>query len=160
MDTKILYAPLTMKDSKEFFKLAGDERVAATMRFDCPRSIEESDLILADYISGCNRAFALRFQPEDELWGVFAFKAESGSDTADLSQMFVPEQWGTGLGNQVMHDMVELARKEKWYKALEGHVLEKNTASCRMAEKSGFREKERLHFHGMTEDLIVYRLEI
>ena len=149
-----------MKDSKEFFKLAGDERVAATMRFDCPHSIEESDLILADYISGCNRAFAIRFQPDGELWGVFAFKAEPGSDTADLSQMFVPEQWGKGLGNQLVHDMVELARKEKWYKALEGHVLEKNTASCRMAEKNGFREKERHHFRGMTEALIVYRLEI
>ena len=52
---KILYTPLTMADSLEFFRLAGDQRVAATMRFDCPRTIKESDRILADYISGSPR---------------------------------------------------------------------------------------------------------
>ena len=159
MNTEILYEPLTMEDSEEFFNLAGNESVAATMRFDCPHTRAESDLILADYISGSNRAFALRFQHGAELWGVFAFKAETGSDTADLSQMLLPEQWGKGLGNQIVYDMVELAGKKKWYKALEGHVLEKNTASCRMAEKNGFREKERHRFRGMTQDLIVYRFE-
>lgn len=157
---KIIYTPLTMENSKEFFHLASDERVAATMRFDCPHTIDESNRILADYTSEGNRAFAIRLQSGDDLIGVFAFKSEPGEDTADLSQMLVPEQWGKGIGNQVVHDMVELARKEKWYKALEGHVLEKNTASCRMAEKSGFREKERHRFRSMTEDLIVYRLEI
>ena len=155
---KILYTPLSMADSLEFFRLAGDERVAATMRFDCPRTTEESDRILADYISGGNRAFALRFQPEEPLWGVFAFKG--GPDTADLSQMQVPEQWGRGLGHQITSDMVALARKEKWYKALECYILETNTASRRLAEKNGFREKERHRFPGMTEDLVVYRLEL
>ena len=149
-----------MEDREEFFRLAGDRRVAATMRFDCPHTIEESDRILADYISEGNRAFALRFQPEDRLWGVFAFKGAPGADTADLSQMQVPEQWGRGLGHQVTSDMVALARREKWYRALECYILETNTASRRLAEKNGFREKERHRFPGMAEDLVVYRLEL
>ncbi len=65
---KILYTPLTMEDSEEFYRLAGDERVAATMRFDCPHTREESDRILADYIGEGNRTFALRFQPEENFW--------------------------------------------------------------------------------------------
>lgn len=160
MLAKIVYAPLTAEDCEEFFHLTGDPRVAATMRFDCPHTLEESNRILADYLSGSNRVFALRFQPESRLWGVFAFKAVPGSDTADLSQMQVPEQWGQGLGSQVLQDMTELARKERWYKALECHILETNTASRRLAESHGFREKERHRFSGMTEDLIVYRLEL
>lgn len=157
---KILYSPLTMEDSEAFFHLAGDERVAKTMRFDCPHTREESDQILADYLTEGNRTFALRFQPEGELWGVFAFKGKPDAPTADLSQMLAYEQWGHGLGNQVISDMVELARKETWYNALEGYILETNTASRRMAERCGFREKERRHYPGMTEDLIIYRLEI
>lgn len=160
MSVKILYTPLTMEDSEEFFHLAGDERVAATMRFDCPRTREESDRILTDYLSVGNRTFALRFQPDGELFGVFAFKSEVGADTADLSQMLAYEQWGHGLGNQVISDMLELARKEKWYKTLGGYILETNTASRRMAERCGFREKERRRYPGMTEDLVIYQLEI
>ena len=160
MSMKILYTPLTMEDSEEFFHLAGDERVAATMRFSCPRTRKESDRILADYLSEGNRTFALRFQPDGKLFGVFAFKGEPESDTADLSQMLLPEQWGHGLGNQVISDMVELARKENWYKTLGGYILETNTASRRMAERCGFRENERRCYPGMTEDLVIYQLEI
>ena len=160
MNAEILYTPLTMADGEEFFHLAGNERVAATMRFDCPKTREESDRILSNYLAGGNRAFALRSHPEEALWGVFAFKGGEESGIASLSQMFLPEKWGRGLGNQVLHDMVALARREKWYRELEGYVLESNTASRHMAEKSGFQEKERHRFPGMTEDLIVYRLAV
>ncbi len=146
MSMKILYTPLTMEDSEEFFHLAGDERVASTMRFDCPHTQEESNRILADYISKGNRTFALRFQSEEKLFGVFAFKSEAGSDTADLSQMLVPEQWDRGLGNQIISDMVELARKGKWYKALGAYILKTNTASRCMVERSGFQEKEHCRY--------------
>ena len=156
----ILYTPLTQEDSPAFFRLAGNPKVAATMRFDCPNTREESDRVLADYLSEGNRAFALRFHPEDDLWGVFAFKGAPGADTADLSQMLIPEQWGRGLGNQIMADMTALARREKWYRTLECHILETNTASRRMVEKSGFHEIRRLRFPGMTEDLLVYHLEL
>ena len=157
---KILYTPLTMENSEEFYHLAGNERVAATMRFDCPHTKEESDRVLADYLSKGNHPYALRSEPDGELWGIFVFKGGPETDTADLSQMLLPEKWGHGLGNQIVHDMVELARKEKWYKALEGYVLETNTASRRMAEKSGFREIVRYRFPGMKEDLIKYRLVV
>lgn len=160
MNPKIVYTPLTGKDSPEFFHLVGDPRVAATMRFDCPRTMEESDRILEDYLSEGNRAFALRFQPEEPLWGVFAFKAATGSDTADLSQMQAPRQWGQGLGGQVLSDMTALAREKKWYRALECYILESNTASRRLARSHGFLETERHRFPGMTEDLVVYRLEL
>ena len=154
----IHYAPLTRADSAAFFRLTGNPQVAATMRFDCPRTQEESDQILETYLAEGNRTFALRFEPEGELWGVFAFKGSGG--TADLSQMQSPDQWGRGLGEQVLRDMIALARREGWYRALEGYVLASNTASCRMAERSGFHEKERHRFPGMTEDLLVYRLEL
>lgn len=154
----VIYTPLTMNDSEEFFRLAGDKRVAATMRFKCPQTIAESDRILADYVSEGNRTFAFRSETDGELQGVFAFKEDPDSDAADLSMMMVPEQWGQGLGNQVVSDMVELARKKKWYKAMEGYVLETNTASRLMAVKNGFCEKERHRFPGMTEDLVVYRI--
>ncbi len=157
---EIIYTPLTMGDGEAFFRLAGDERVAATMRFDCPGTREDSDRILADYISDGNRSFALRFREKEELFGIFAFKSEIGSDTADLSQMLLPEHWGQGLGNRVIADMVALARKEKWYKRLNGYILETNTASRRMAERNGFGEKERRRYSGMTEDLVIYQLEL
>ena len=157
---KILYNPLTMKDSMEFYHLAGDKRVAATMRFDCPRNRNESDGILSEYISAGNHTFALRFKPTESLFGVFAFKKGSKSGIADLSQMLLPEQWGHGLGNQIVKDMVSLARKEKWYKALEGCVLESNTASRRMAEKNGFHEKERHFLPEMKEKLVTYRIDL
>ena len=160
MDTEIFYAPLTMADSAEFFHLTGNPRVAATMRFDCPHTREESDRILADYISGGSRCFALRFQPEGRLWGIFAFRGDPDAGTADLSQMQLPEQWGQGLGSRVLRDMVALARRNNWYRALKCHILETNTASRRLAEKQGFHETERHRFPGMTEDLVVYRLEL
>ena len=160
METTLQYTPLTLADSAEFFLLAGNERVAATMRFDCPQTRAESDAVLAAYIAAGNRAFAIRSQPGTPLWGVFAFKVNPASDAADLSQMMLPQKWGQGLGKQVLSDMIRLAQKEQWYKALEGYVLETNIASRRMAERLGFFEKQRHRFDGMTEDLIVYRLEL
>ena len=157
---EIIYEPLQMSDSAAFYRLAGDPRVAATMRFDCPRSAAESDAILEDYLSDGNRSFALRFPGEPGLWGVFAFKSEPGSDSADLSEMFVPAQWGRGLGGQVLHDMVELARRKGWYRTLGAYILETNTASRRMVERNGFTECRRLRFPGMTEDLVIYQLEL
>ena len=74
--------------------------------------------------------------------------------------MLIPARWGHGLGSQIVRDMVQLAKKEHWYHALEGYILETNTASRRMAEKNGFREKKRCRFPGMTEDLVIYRLEL
>ena len=71
---KILYTPLTAADGEEFFRLAGDERVAKTMRFSCPRSRAESDRILADYLADGSRTFALRSPENGRLWGVFAFR--------------------------------------------------------------------------------------
>ena len=157
---KIIYSPLNTNDSEDFFHLAGDERVAATMRFDCPRTKEESDIILADYVSKGNKTFALRFQPEGEMFGIFAFKKNGESGSYSLSHMILPKYWGKGLSKQVLKDMLELAREKKGHKVLEGYVLETNTASCKIAEKNGFKEKERNRFSGMTEDLIVYRLEL
>ena len=157
---EIIYTPLTMADREEFYQLAGNEKVAATMRFDCPHTQAESDAILADYLSDGNRSFALRFPGGDALWGVFAFKSTPGSDTADLSQMFVPEQWGRGYGNQVMHEMVELAGAKHWYRTLGAYILETNTASRRMVEKCGFREARRLRFPDLTEDLVIYQLTL
>ena len=154
----IHYAPLTRADRAAFFRLTGEEQVAATMRFDCPRTQAESDQILETYLAPGNHTFALRFEPDGEMWGVFAFKGSG--DTADLSQMQSPAQWGKGLGEQVLKDMIALVRREGWYRALEGYVLASNTASCRMAQRSGFHEKERRRYPGMTEDLIIYRLEL
>ena len=154
---EIQYRPLTRADGAAFYQLIGQEKVAATMRFDCPRSRAESDHILEEYLCPDNRTFAL-CSPQGALWGVFAFKG--AGDTADLSQMQAPAQWGRGLGAQVLRDMIALARREGWYRALEGYVLETNTASRRMAEKNGFREKDRRRFPGMTEDLLIYRLEL
>ena len=157
---RILYEPLTPEDGAEFFALAGDPRAAASMRFACPRTRQESDRILADYLAGENRAFALRFRPGEPLWGIFAFRCEPGADTASLSQMLAPEQWGRGLGGQVLREMTALARREGRYRALEGYILEHNIASRRMAASAGFREERRLRFPGMTEDLVVCRLEL
>ena len=154
----IVYEPLKKEDSEEFFRLVGDPRVAATMRFDCPRTLQESDRILADYMAPENRSFALRFRPGEPLWGVFSFKEADEAGTVDLSQMQTPDQWGHGYGKQVLMDMVALARKEKWYSALQCYILESNTASCRLAEKGGFCQKARHRFPGMTEDLLVYQL--
>ena len=157
---EIVYDPLRMEDSEEFFSLAGDERVAATMRFDCPHTKEESDRILADYLVRGNRSFALRWEPKGRLWGVFAFRQASEPESADLSQMLLPEQWGHGLGRQVLGEMVELAKEKKWYHFLEGYILQTNSASRRMAERVGFQEIRRHRFPGMTEDLIVYHLSL
>lgn len=155
---EIQYRPLTRADGAAFYQLIGQEKVAATMRFDCPHTQAESDQILETYLAEGNHTFALRFEAHGALWGVFAFKGSG--DTADLSQMQSPEQWGRGLGEQVLRDMIALARREGWYRALEGYVLASNTASCRMAQRMGFHEKERHRFPGMTEDLIVYHLEL
>ena len=157
---EIIYTPLTMADCEEFFHLAGNEQVAATMRFACPHTRKESDAVLADYLSAGNRTYALRFPGQSKLWGVFAFKSTPGSDSADLSQMFLPEQWGHGYGNQVLREMVALAKQEQWYKTLGAYILETNTASRRMVEKNGFRERQRLRFPDLTEDLIIYQLAL
>lgn len=157
---EIIYTPLTMADSRAFYQIAGDERVAATMRFECPRTQTESDAILSDYLSAGNRCYGLRFPENPKFWGVFAFKSKPGSEEADLSLMIDPQQWGKGLGKQIIRDMIALARKEHWYKTLGAYILETNTASRRMSEGNGFSEIRRLRFPDMTEDLIVYRLEI
>ena len=154
------YQPLSIEDGEDFFHLVGDERVAKTMRFDCPKTREESDRILADYMSEGNRSFALRTESDGKFQGVFAFKTENGQDTAYLSIMLMPEMWGHGQGSHVLRDMVELARENHWYHALEGYVLESNLPSRGIAERNGFTEKERHRFPGMTEDLVVYRMEI
>ena len=158
--TDILYTPLKNSDSEDFFTLAGDERVAATMRFDCPKNKEESDEVLKYYLSEENLSFAIRSESHGQMWGVFAFKGSENKDTASLSLMLLPSMWGQGLGTRIIEDMADLAKKEKLYKALEGNILEGNTASRKMAERNGFKEYKRNRYPGMKEDLITYRLEI
>ena len=157
---ELVYTPLTMEDHQEFFRLAGDPRVAVNMRFDRPETPEDSDRVLADYLAEGNRAFGIRLQPEGTLIGVFAFFKETSPEVADLSEMLLPEYWGRGLGQQILTDMTGLARTENWYRFLDGYILQHNSASRKMAQSIGFREKERLRFPDLTEDLIVYRLEI
>ncbi len=156
----IVYKPLTMDAKEDFYTLAGDERVAATMRFDCPKTLDESTRILEDYISDGNRAFAIRSKADEKLLGIFAFKSDPGSDTADMSLMLAHDVWGLGIGGKVIGDMVSLAKKEKWYATLCGYILETNTASRAIAVRMGFSEIARKRFPGMMEDLVVYQLEI
>lgn len=157
---QLIYEPLTIENSKEFFHLAGNRKVAETMRFTCPSDREESDLILRSYLAPGNRTFAVRMEKQGRIIGVFAFKSGEPLQTADLSVMIEPELWGRGTGQQIMEDMTELACEKKWYTVLEAYILESNLSSRRIVEKNGFSEKERYGFPDLREDLIVYRREL
>lgn len=162
METKnLLFRPLEPADAAALFSLTSDERVARYMRFDTHHSLRQTEELVAEYNAPENRGFLILSKPSGHLVGLFALKADQEEPgTYSLTTFTAPSYWNRGYATEALQVMLPYAREILNAKALTAYVVERNTGSRRVLEKSGFSVFHRLEFPDLEGGLLVYRLRL
>lgn len=128
--------PYTEKNARDFLKTAADEK----------------------RIAGQPRHWAIRL--DGELIGVIGLTANERGADREIGFWLAKPYWNRGFMTESIRRLTTLAFETLGLERLEMRVFAHNAASCRVAEKCGFRfeglEKEAFEKNGRRLDVRLY----
>ena len=159
-DDKTFLRPLTEADIDTIYSLTSDPRVAEYMRFSTHTSRREAEELFFEYTRPDSLGWLICLTQDSSPVGVAALKPEENEpDVRSMSVFLYPDCWNKGYSTETVRHMITAAAAEK-IRCLKAYVVQDNTGSCRVLEKSGFSLKEILHFPDMSSGLCIYTLQL
>ena len=126
-------------DSSEIFNILNDDNVIKTLNMKRPRSLEDVSALLKEYESSQKQAFAIIEKQTNTFLGVFLLKLDLYSEDAYEFTIYIsPKFWGQGIYTEVLPYMIYETFENIGVKNFRGYVMENNTASAKVLEKSNF----------------------
>ena len=121
-------------------RLASDARIAATTRIPHPYPEHGARDFIAAQIDARQRGTAWTFAitDGDELVGVCGIEGIGGEDPPELGYWVGAPYWGRGYATAGVKLLLEFAFRNLLLDQVRAHALERNAASRRVLEKSGF----------------------
>ncbi len=131
---------LAPEQAEAIQRLASDARIAATTRIPHPYPEHGARDFIAAQIEARQRGTAWTFAitDQDELVGVCGIEGIGGEDPPELGYWIGAPYWGRGYATAGVKLLLEFAFQNLLLDQVRAHALERNTASRRVLEKSGF----------------------
>ena len=104
-------------------------------------------------------------KPKAELIGVIGFlgKSKKDPDKEEMGYWLGKPYWGQGIMTKVVKKLTEHALQEYKYQRIEMNIFSFNDASCRVADKAGYRFEtqipEAYQKDGQAIDAKLYAIE-
>ncbi len=133
---------LTIGDTKEFYKFAGDSRVSKYMNWiphssilDSQKSIEKS---IENYEKGNYYRWGIALQEDNSLIGIIQLLAfDDSRNSCGFAYMLNYDCWGRGYGSEAVDAVIKFAFENMLVKIIEADVFSENKASAAVMKKCG-----------------------
>lgn len=146
---------LTSKDLYNFYQLASKEEIAKYMRFEAPKTVQEAQELLNEYLRG--KSFAIII--ENKFAGIFSFSPLEDK-ICSISIFLDKPYWNKGYATELIRKAKRFARESLGAKALAAYVVMDNEASKKILTKNGFYEWDRLFIPDLRCNLLIYRYNL
>lgn len=151
-------------DAAALYKYASDERVSALALWPRHTSIEMSRYVINEIFGPNQYCFAIVDKTTDEAIGCIGLVPAGNEHHKILNNEFEAgywlgyEHWGKGLASEALEGLTKWCRDELRLESLLITADAQNIASCRVAEKCGFKHVENYCFNGILSKAFRLRL--
>lgn len=131
-----------MSDLNNFYSLKSSKDVWTYSTFKCLTSIDKANELLSALVSdnGEYSFHAMFLKETDEFIGeagIIAYNPTANRCT--IGYNLLPQFWNNGYATEISKELVHYAFERLGVERVEALAMKKNTASCRVLEKSGLK---------------------
>lgn len=164
---RLLLRAIAGHDLAAFYALYSDTRVMRYWSFPAWTSIDQARDYFESAMSGCDPTarlcWAITRLDEDVLVGnVTLFSIDARQGRAEIGYALHPAHWGRGYAAEALDAVLAHAFDTLALRRVEADIDPRNAASCRLAERVGFKRegllRERWHVAGELCDTALYGL--
>lgn len=140
---RFILRKVEVKDAEKIYSILSNEKVIETLNMDIQKSIDDTYKLLNSYFyeldKKTNFPFAIIDKESKEFIGVFLIKLDLYDEDCFEFTIYLDENyWGQGTYKEVLPYMIKFAFEDIGTGNFRGFVMEKNIASAKVLEKSGF----------------------
>ena len=148
-------------DNNYIFEILCDEEVIQNLNMDIHKNIEDTNKLIEDYLlenmKGNKYPIAIVDKKTKKFIGVFLIKIDLfDEDCFEFTVYIGKKYWGKGIYTEVLPYMVKFAFEKIKTGNFRGFVMEKNIASSKVLEKSGFNLEKIFEVPGLDGKIISY----
>lgn len=153
--------PLQSEDIDFLYSLTSDPQVAQYMRFSTHTSREEAEALYHEYCLPDHFSYCIRLTENGSPVGIAALKPEAPEDRQTAGRVYTvsvfthPSYWNRGYSTQIVRQLQTIAA-EQGITVLKAYVVQENTGSRKVLEKTAFRLQEIQHFPDLPSGLYIY----
>ena len=167
MDTgRLIFRPLTMDDSKDFFELNADPEVVKYLGInpmtELQQAIERVQLVLEQYEKYGIGRYAIIEKETSEFIGFgglkyFEHAAEGYDGIYDVGYVFKKNHWGKGYASETAKTWIRFGLFEKCLNEIFGMTDPENSRSKQILLNAGMHYVEEIIFEEMPTSLFVIK---
>lgn len=137
---RTLLRPLFYTDAVDFFQISSNPENLEFL-FPSQSSLKEAQYALANYFMKNPLGTWAICNDDNHLIGVIRFeKLDEIKLEAEIGYFLLKDYWGQGLMPEVLKKLIVLSFQEFGLKRLMITIHKENQASCRVAQKAGFKQ--------------------
>lgn len=152
---RFLLRKVETSDCNEIFQILSNPNVITNLNMNIHNSIEDTKRLLNDYFIGLKEntkfPYAIIDKNTNQFLGVFLIKLDLFDEDCFEFTIYLNEKyWGNGIYTEVLPHMVKFAFEDIGTGNFRGFVMEKNTASKKVLEKTGFKLEKIFNVDGLS----------
>lgn len=153
------------KNDKEYiFNILSNPNVITNLNMKKPNDITDVEKLIEDYLEenkkGNKYPFAITDKVTNRFLGVFLIKLDLYDDDCYECTVYIDEkEWGKGIYTEVLPYMLKFAFTEIKTGNFRAFVMEKNKASQRGLEKTGFKLEKIFKIDGIEGNIYSYLMK-
>ena len=148
-------------DDENVFKILSDSEVIQNLNMKKHENIEDTRNLIDNYLEelekGNKYPFAIIDKKTKEFTGVFLIKLDLyDEDCFEFTIYLNKKNWNKGIYTEVLKYMIEFAFETIQTGNFRGFVMEKNEASSKVLERSGFKLEKVFQVEGIEGNIRSY----
>ena len=162
IDTKRFFLrKLEKKDLNDVFEILSNPRVIKNLNMSIHKSIEDTEKLFNEYFDelekGTKYPYAIIDKKSEDFIGVFLIKLDLYDDDCFEFTIYLKEKyWGQGIYSEILPYMIDVAFEDIKTGNFRGFVKERNIASCKVLEKTGFIKEKIFKVSNLEGKIISY----
>lgn len=158
---RFLLKKLERKYANELFNILSNPRVITNLNMNIHSSVSDTEKLLDEYEEGFKKGEKYPYEILDkntnEFIGVFLIKLDLYDEDCFEFTIYLDEKhWKKGIYSEVLPYMTEVAFKDIKTGNFRGFVMEKNIASRKVLERSGFDLEKIFEVDGLDGKIYSY----
>lgn len=158
---RFILRKLENEDVEEVFEILSNPKVIENLNMSIQNTLEDTKALFNDYFEelkkGTKFPYAIIDKNSKDFVGVFLIKLDLFDEDCFEFTVYLKEKfWGKGIYSEVLPYMTKFAFEDVQTGNFRGFVMEKNIASSKVLEKTGFTLEKIFEVPGLEGKIISY----